>query len=106
MAIVRGTTPTIIFSFKEITVSTITEAFLVVKQWDAAKITKDLDAGTVDSVAKTVSWKLTQSETLGLDQTKQAVITCDWLLTDGTRGRSVAKTECVENSGKDSVISA
>lgn len=105
MAIVRGTTPTIIFTFKTIDVSDIDTAYLVIKQWDTAKITKDITSATVDSVAKTVSWTLTQTESLSLDPQKKAEVMMDWLMDDGIRGRSVAHSETIENPGKNEVIS-
>lgn len=105
MAIVRGTTPTIIFTFQTIDVSDIDTAYLVLKQWDTAKITKDITSATVDSEAGTLSWTLTQTESLTLEVSKKCSIMCDWLTSDGTRGRSVEKTESVENPGKNEVIS-
>ena len=105
MAIVRGTTPTIIFTFQTIDVSDIDTAYLVVKQWDTAKITKDITSATVDSDAGTLSWTLTQTESLALETAKRCSIMCDWLTSSGTRGRSVEKTESVENPGKNEVIS-
>lgn len=105
MAIVRGTTPTIIFTFETVDVSDIDTAYLVVKQWDTAKITKDITSATVDSDAGTLSWTLTQTESLTLETAKKCSIMCDWLTSSGTRGRSVEKTESVENPGKNEVIS-
>lgn len=105
MAIVRGTTPTIIFTFQTIDVSDIDTAYLVLKQWDATKISKDITSATVDADAGTLSWTLTQTESLTLETSKKCSIMCDWLTSSGTRGRSIEKTESVENPGKDEVIS-
>ena len=105
MAIVRGTTPTIIFTFQTIDVDDIDTAFLVIKQWDSPKITKDITSATVDTDEGTLSWTLTQTESLALETTKKCSIMCDWLTSSGTRGRSVEKTESVENPGKNEVIS-
>lgn len=105
MAIVRGTTPTFIITFQTIDVADIDTAYLVLKQWDATKISKDITSATVDSEAGTLSWTLTQTESLTLETSKKCSIMCDWLTDSGTRGRSVEKIESVENPGKNEVIS-
>lgn len=102
MAIIRGTTPTIIFTFSQIRISDITVAYLVIKQSNKPLIEKDISEALIDETS--ISWKLTQEETLGLSANRESVIYCDWKLTDGTRGRSTVRTENTENSGKNEVI--
>ena len=101
-ALVRGTTPTIIFRFDEISTATIAVAILSVKQNGVAKITKDLSTATQQQ--KSLSWQLSQADTLGLSALYPAEIICDWRLQSGVRGMSVPTTVNVENSGKGEVI--
>lgn len=101
MAIIRGTTPTIIFTFNEVSVSDITKAYLVIKQSDVTIIKKDISTATVDD---DIRWTLSQSESLSLTRKITAEVYCDWVLRDGTRGRSNVHKETVENSGIDEVI--
>lgn len=101
MPIIRYTTPTIKFTFSEIDVSRIVTAYLVIKQNGRTVIERDLSSAGVDEGQ--ISWSLAQVETGKLSKTN-ATIYCDWLLRDGTRGRSNLKTEAVEDSGKSEVI--
>lgn len=101
MAIIRGTTPTIVFTFNEVQVSDITTAYLVVKQNDVPIIKKSIETATV---GEDIRWTLTQVETLALKRKINANIYCDWKLRDGTRGRSKKQEEAVEDSGVNEVI--
>ena len=102
MALIRCTTPTIIFTFREVTISEIEYAYLRIKQNNEDIIERDLNTATTG--ADFISWKLTQAETLGLSPYFKAKIYCDWILADGTRGRSNVLSECVENSGVNEVM--
>lgn len=103
MAIIRGTTPTITFTFSEILTSDLNKAILTISQLDRIIIERDLTTAVIEE--NTVSWKLSQEETLLLSVSKGATeIICDWLLNDGTRGRSVIRKEGVEPTGKNEVI--
>lgn len=84
--IIRGTTPTITFTFSDIDVSTITVAIMSIKQSGSIKVEKKLANATVGE--DSLSWKLTQEETLSFASNTQGTIACDWKLNDGTRGRS------------------
>lgn len=88
-AIIIGTTPTIQYTFKTVSVEYITKAFLTVKKKGAIILKKELADATVGE--DTISWRLTQSDTLAIG-TDGARIMCNWLTTDGTRGAS-AETE-------------
>lgn len=101
MALIRGTTPTIIFTFTDVLVSDISKAYLVIKQSDATIIKKDISTAVV---GEDIRWTLSQTDTLSLKRKPQAVIYCDWLLRDGTRGRSNTQTESVTDSGVNEVI--
>lgn len=99
--IYRGTTPTLIFSFETVDVSNISVAVLTVKQNGEEIIRRELDSATVDE--STISWTFTQEETLALSNTKARIV-CDWLLADGTRGRSAALIVTTANPGVEEVL--
>lgn len=99
--IIRATTPTIKFKFKTINVSTITKAIMTIKQNGIIVLEKDLSAATVGS--DTIEWELTQAETLALGRTP-VVITCDWVLNTGKRGRANVLDAQIGEPGKDEVI--
>lgn len=106
MAIIRYTTPTARFTFREIDISDIVSAYLTIKQYDKPVIERDINSAVITNTEseQSIAWKLTQSETLGLDKRTNVSIYCDWKLSDGTRGRSYVKTEDVEDTGKQEVI--
>lgn len=100
--IIRGTTPTIQFTYNDITVSDITVAILSMKQKKQTVIEKDLTEATVGQ--KSLSWTLTQEETLSLTPGQDVTIVCDWKLASGVRGRSKTFTTPAGEPGKDEVI--
>ena len=84
-----GTTPTIIYKFKIVSPSDFRACILTIKcngQKLIEKTLSDAEIGT-DSV----SWTLTQSETLSLG-TRVAKMMCNWVTADGTRGASEITT--------------
>lgn len=83
--IIRGTTPTIEFTFKQIEVSKLVTAILTVKQSGHVLIEKEMDEATVGETS--VSWELTQEECLLLNYGRSTIM-INWLLQDGTRGAS------------------
>ena len=101
MAIIRGTTPTIEFRFKDVAVDEIVTAILSLQQLGKTIVERDISSAEVD---ENLSWKLTQEETLSLNNRYDVEIVCDWKLTDGTRGRSHKLCTPVGNPGKDNVI--
>jgi hypothetical protein len=103
MEIVRGTTPTIRYTFKTLDVTDITTAYLMIKQSGAKVIDRGLDTATVGT--DYLEWKLTQTETLKLTEDILADICLDWLLDDGTRGIGKTVTVQVSSSAKNEVIS-
>jgi hypothetical protein len=100
--LVRGTTPSIQFHFKTVDTSAISIAYLVIRCCGRVVVEKDLSEATVSE--QTITWKLTQDETLKLRVGDVAVVCCDWKLTDGTRGRSKVAEYMVEPAGKSKVI--
>ena len=84
--IIRGTTPTITFTFADIDVNNISVAIMTVKQSGEIVIEKTLADASIGE--DSLSWKLTQEDSLKLVSKLNGQLLCDWLLTDGTRGRS------------------
>ena len=83
--IIRGTTPTIEFKFKQIDVANLTTAILTIKQNGTVIIEKDKTAATIGE--DSVSWELSQEECLSLNYGRSTIM-INWLLQDGTRGAS------------------
>ena len=85
--IIRGTTPTITYTFSTVNVSNITVAFMTIKKNGTVAIKKSLSQATVD--AKELSWTLSQEETFSVSG--DATVMLNWKLNDGTRGVSAEK---------------
>ena len=100
--IIRGTTPTIEFTYSDIAVSDITTAYLVIRQSGLSVIEKPISDATIGETS--LSWELTQEETLQLNGARNAQIVCDWVLASGVRGRSNILTVDVGEPGKNEVI--
>ena len=99
--LIKGTTPTIKYSFSTVDVSDIVVALLKVTQKDI-QVQKTLADANIDGNA--MEWVLSQEDTLALKENQYAMITLDWLLNDGTRG--AGKTEIIKviPSGTDEVL--
>lgn len=102
--IVRGTTPTIIFTYRTVEVDEIDKAYLTIKQSNQVLVERDISSATIDTVNNHVEWTLTQTETLNFNVGTSVFISCDWLLKSGTRGRSHVLRCEIEPSGKDEII--
>lgn len=100
--IIRGTTPTIKFCFKDVDVTDISVAYLTIKQLKRTKIEKDISSAI--KIDKHLLWRLTQEETLSLAPRTSATIVCDWKLNTSLRGRSHELAVDVRDPGKDDVI--
>ena len=101
--IVRGTTPTIKYTFATIDTSNLTAAVLKIKSNDTDLITKEKTAATVGTGY--IQWTLSQSETLSLTDGSYVSVCLDWLLSDGTRGIGKTITIKVSSSAVNEVIS-
>lgn len=88
--IIIGTTPTIIYTFKTVSVSDITVAILTIKSGKDT-LTKTLEDAEVGE--DRLSWTLTQEETLSICSETSSMM-LNWKTSDGTRGAS-AKTTVV-----------
>lgn len=86
-----GTTPTITYAFSIVSPSDMTEAVLTIKIGSIIVIEKTLDDATVGE--DSLSWTLTQSETLSLG-TRYGTMMVNWLTSDGTRGASTETQIC------------
>lgn len=101
--IINATTPTIVFNFDVVDVQSIAVAKMYVKAKSGAVIVeRDLDTATVGE--KSLSWKLTQAESLTLPIGREVIVVLDWRLADGTRGRSQVGKYTVGAPGKGEVI--
>lgn len=99
-AIIKGTTPTIIYTFNEISVSNITAAVLTIKVGSSIIIEKNLAAATVGN--KSLSWKLSQEESLAASGNAEMML--NWVLGDGTRGASKTTSVTFAPNHKEEVI--
>lgn len=96
--IIRGTTPTLKFTFKQIDVADIAVAVLSIDAQDP--IEKDLSAAVIGE--DNIAWTLTQAETLSFGDKIEVMM--NWLLEDGTRGASNAQTFWIQDNLKEVVI--
>ena len=103
VSIIKGTTPTFRFRYKNVDLSNVTVAYLTVKQNKELVLQRDLSTAIVDATEHTVSYKLTQPETLLFNKGKIMVMH-NWLLTDGTRGAMPEAEIQVLDNHKDEVI--
>ena len=80
--IVRGTTPTIQFTFKTVNVSQIAVAYLTIEQHGDLIVEKDLSEATVGNGY--LEWILEQEDTLPIAYNVKLQIQCRYKLNDGT----------------------
>lgn len=102
MEIIRGTTPTLIFTFDTIDVEDISVAYLLIRQNGNTVIEKTLtDSSIVDGK---LSFSLSQTETLSLSTSAPASVVLDWKTNAEARGRSNIYRFDVKQAGVDEVI--
>ena len=101
--IVRGTTPTIKYTFSTINTSNLTVAKLVIQNTNDSLVEKDLSAATIGTGY--IQWVLPQSDTLALPDASYVTVKLDWLLNDGTRGIGKTIDLKVSSSAVNEVIS-
>ena len=99
--IVRGTTPTIKYTFSTVDPASLSVAILTAKQGGAIKLEKDLTAATVGT--DYLAWTLSQADTLALSAASITFL-CNWKKEDGTRGVSAELTAMVSDNHKNEVI--
>ena len=98
--IIKGTTPSITYTFKTVRVADIQTAVLTMKKDDVTIVERNLDTATAGT--NSLTWKLTQQETLnGLSG---ALMMINYVLTDGTRGASAKTPVQFEDNQKEEVL--
>lgn len=102
--IARATTPTIVFTFREVNVNSINVAYLTIRQLTNDVIERDITTAYKNATNNTISWTLTQEETLKLSQGKNVSVVCDWVTESGMRGVSQRGFYEVIPAGKNEVI--
>ena len=100
--IIRGTTPTITFTFSDFNATDIVEAVFVIKQGGNTILQMDLSEADVDE--STLTWYLTQENTFLLNSALGGIIVCDWLLDNGIRGRSEVFSFAVDNPAVEEIL--
>ena len=83
--IVIGTTPTIIYKFSIVNPQDFIAAEMTIKNKNSILLKKELTDAKIRS--SSISWTLTQEETLGLG-TGSLTMMLNWLTGSGTRGTS------------------
>lgn len=99
--IIRGTTPTIKYTFKKVDTADLTTAYLTVRQGNDIMIERDIS--TAEIAEGYVSWVLTQEETLSLAR-GAVIFMLNWKTADGTRGASEKRRINVVENDKNEVI--
>lgn len=104
MAITRGTTPSIKYKFNVVDVSNIAVAYMTITQ-QAMRIEYDLTQAVVDAEDNSLTWSLTQEDTLQIFAQSPGVnIQCRYRLADGTAGASRIMNVPTGTILKDGVI--
>ena len=102
-SIIKGTTPTMRFTFRDVDPTRIVTTALTIKQNKELVIERDLTTATVSESDSSISYKLSQEETLSFSVGKVAVMH-NWVLDDGTRGASKEAVITIEDNHKDEVM--
>lgn len=100
--IVRGTTPTIRFTFIAVDTADIVVAYLTIMQDGATLIEKDLEDADVQEGY--IEWTLSQEETLEMSSLTDITIQCRYRLADDSAYATRIYTERPYNVEKDGVI--
>lgn len=105
--IVRWTTPTITIRFPSLDPEDITSAYLTIKQGGGEILRKGIEDAVIiprDTEDGSISWTLSQTECGKLNVNTEVRVYCDWVLNDGTRGRSRMAIYKVVEAGVNEVI--
>ena len=81
MTIVRGTTPTVDYSFSTIDPRTLDACYMTISQDGETIIERDSE--TMNATSTTASWELTQEDTLGLIAGKKCEIQLRYVTSGG-----------------------
>ena len=102
--IIRGTTPSIKFTFKTIRTSDITAAYLTVKNKDTGTVVLDKDLTAANVTTGAISWQLSQTETLAWNTGEIFRAMLNWKTSDGLRGSSEKIYWIMDDNDKNEVI--
>lgn len=102
-AIIRGTTPTITFTFDTVDPTTFADYYLTIKSISDLS-TPIIQTSAGSASATELSFTLTQTDTFKLTAGDTVNIYLDWLTMDMIRGRSVVATCRVFETGRDEVM--
>lgn len=102
--IVRGTTPTIVFTFSDIDIGDIESFYAVIRQCGSTLLTIGIDDERVEMWDGNIYILLKQEDTLLLNPSLFGTIVLDWVLYDGMRGRSKECQFSVDNPAVNVVI--
>ena len=104
MEIIRGTTPTIVMdATSDIDLTKVVSIWVYISQSDVVRVDKKITDVVIDPVAKTITVKLTQDDTLGL-RAGQALFQVRLLLIDDTALATIATTISIREIYKEGVI--
>lgn len=84
--VIKGTTPTIKYTYSTVDVSKITKATMTIKQDNTTICKRDLESAEIGD--KYLQWTLTQAETLAINEHMNIQVQCKYKLEDGTVGAS------------------
>lgn len=101
--VTRGTTPSIIYKFSSVKVSDMAVCYLTITQ-ASVTIELDLSDAEADTVHDTLTWTLTQEDTLKIKADERVNIQCRYRLNDGLAGASKITTVQGERILKDGEI--
>lgn len=102
--IIKGTTPVLKFTFSTVDPADISTAYLTIKDMNK-NVILSVDNSGASTGADYIAWELTQAQSLLLPVDENVAAMCDWLLNDGTRGRSEIVVYTVGDTGKNEVMS-
>lgn len=102
MSIVRGTTPTIKYTFNEVDPSTIAIAYFTIKQNGQVVLEKTTEEMVVGD--DYVEWNLTQEETLSFSTRKELDLQMRYRTTNGNAYATQHAKETVVDINKDGEI--
>ena len=94
MVIVRGTTPTFVLTFTDVDLTEAVVHFVTIKQVTREVTLFDED---LDVTATTITFSLTQNQTLAFEEGK-AEMQADWVYADDTRGHSDIKPVTIDKN--------
>lgn len=100
--IMRGTTPTVIFTFRVVDPTTLKEAFLTIRQGKNLIVERDISSASIKF--SEITWRLTQEETLRIPPYSELGIHLRWKTVNGVAGGSAVYRALGTDILQDGVI--